>query len=411
MYEISRDNVIGLLFVKDLIFVDPDDDTPIQNFVQIFGRGVHVVWPDDKLGVVLRELKQGRSHMALVRDVNNTDPNVDPYYELKGIITLEDIIEVILQDEIVDETDVFLSGGDVQLDRTSFDWARLRLLDSKITDQMLSRDEVKAVCAHLRTNHGQSISELSDVQLKTFVASQKVCDFNEAEQEVTEALPSELLYSKGEVTNLCTLILSGKVTVLAGIDGFRSDAGAWTVLGSQALTQSDYKPDFSAYVSTGPCRCLRLSREAYNAIKSSINMNGSLHNVIGLETMAKGQLQRRQPPGRELSTLKSTLSEKGSLVKENSRGCILLAEIEKLENTGDNEHNEEKNLDIDDTIYEETDLEEGVVPIIEATRQGFSEMNELQRALTNDGKMRCLLYIKANQALSSIIRCIYFNLF
>ena len=31
----------------------------------------------------------------------------------------------------------------------------------------------------------------------------------------------------------------------------------------------------------------------------------------------------RQPPGRELSTLKSTLSEKGSLVKENSRGCIL----------------------------------------------------------------------------------------
>jgi metal transporter CNNM len=34
--------------------------------------------------------------MALVRDVNNVDETQDPYYELKGLITLEDIIEEIL---------------------------------------------------------------------------------------------------------------------------------------------------------------------------------------------------------------------------------------------------------------------------------------------------------------------------
>ena len=71
VYEVSVNNIIGLLFVKDLIFIDPEDETPVLNFIQIFGRGVHVVWPDDKLGEVLCELKQGRSHMALVRDVNN----------------------------------------------------------------------------------------------------------------------------------------------------------------------------------------------------------------------------------------------------------------------------------------------------------------------------------------------------
>jgi metal transporter CNNM len=57
---------------------------------------LHFVWPDDSLGDVLRELKQGKSHLALVRDVNNTYTDRDPFYESKGIVTMEDIIEVIL---------------------------------------------------------------------------------------------------------------------------------------------------------------------------------------------------------------------------------------------------------------------------------------------------------------------------
>ena len=92
----SQNNVIGLLFVKDLIFIDPENETRVRDFVEIFARGVHVVWHDDKLGDVLRELKQGRSHMALVRDINNADESQDPFYEITGIITLEDIFEEIL---------------------------------------------------------------------------------------------------------------------------------------------------------------------------------------------------------------------------------------------------------------------------------------------------------------------------
>ena len=47
------------------------------------------MWPDDTLGDVLAELKKGRSHLALVRDVNNVDEAQDPFYEVLGIITLE----------------------------------------------------------------------------------------------------------------------------------------------------------------------------------------------------------------------------------------------------------------------------------------------------------------------------------
>lgn len=60
VYEIDEDNIVGLLLVKDLIFVDPEDETPVRSFIQIFGRGLHVVWPDQSLGDCLRTFKQGR---------------------------------------------------------------------------------------------------------------------------------------------------------------------------------------------------------------------------------------------------------------------------------------------------------------------------------------------------------------
>jgi len=42
--------------------------------------------------------------MAVVQTINDKGPG-DPYYDTVGLVTLEDVIEEIIQSEIIDETD------------------------------------------------------------------------------------------------------------------------------------------------------------------------------------------------------------------------------------------------------------------------------------------------------------------
>ncbi len=59
---------------------------------------ISVIWP------FTFHLLSGNSHMAIVQKVNNEGEG-DPFYEVLGLVTLEDVIEEIIKSEILDESD------------------------------------------------------------------------------------------------------------------------------------------------------------------------------------------------------------------------------------------------------------------------------------------------------------------
>lgn len=85
VYEGSRDNIIGIMSARDFYYVYFESSVFILR--DILRRPIFVN-PDEKISNLLREMQKKKMHMAIVSDKET----------IRGIITLEDIIEEIVGD-------------------------------------------------------------------------------------------------------------------------------------------------------------------------------------------------------------------------------------------------------------------------------------------------------------------------
>ena len=92
VYQENRDNVKGILYIKDLLpYLDRGDDFKWQNLI----RPAYFVPETKKIDDLLRDFQINRIHIAIV---------VDEFGGTSGLVTMEDIIEEIVG-EINDEYD------------------------------------------------------------------------------------------------------------------------------------------------------------------------------------------------------------------------------------------------------------------------------------------------------------------
>jgi len=93
VYHDDLDHIRGILFAKDLLpYLDAKEDFDWTQLI----RPAFFVPENIKLDDLLREFQKKRTHLAIV---------VDEYGGTSGLITLEDVIEEVLGEEIRDEHD------------------------------------------------------------------------------------------------------------------------------------------------------------------------------------------------------------------------------------------------------------------------------------------------------------------
>ena len=99
VYEGERDNIIGLLHAKDLLKLQRAPELNLRTLL----RPPSFIPESKKLNDLLHEFRNTRSHMAIV---------VDEFGRIAGLITIEDVLELIVGD-IEDEFDQSQDDGDI----------------------------------------------------------------------------------------------------------------------------------------------------------------------------------------------------------------------------------------------------------------------------------------------------------
>lgn len=59
VYEGERNNIVTMLYIKDLAFVDPDDNTPLKTLCQFYQNPCYFVFEDVTLDVMFQQFKEG----------------------------------------------------------------------------------------------------------------------------------------------------------------------------------------------------------------------------------------------------------------------------------------------------------------------------------------------------------------
>ncbi|XP_053188730.1 metal transporter CNNM1 [Scomber japonicus] len=237
VYENERSNIVDILFVKDLAFVDPDDCTPLKTITQFYKHPMHCVFNDTKLDVMLEEFKRGKSHLAVVQRVNSEGEG-DPFYEVLGIVTLEDVIEEIIKSEIVDETDLYTDNRTKRRvshhERKQQDFSIFKLAENelkvKISPQLLLATH-RFLATEVEPFRPCHLSEKILLRLIKHPSVVQELKFNPKNKHA----PQHYLFQRNKPVDYFVLILQGRVEVEIGKEALRFENGAFSYYGMPAL--------------------------------------------------------------------------------------------------------------------------------------------------------------------------------
>ncbi|CAL8358974.1 unnamed protein product [Boreogadus saida] len=178
-----------------------------------------------------------KSHLAVVQRVNSEGAG-DPFYEVMGIVTLEDVIEEIIKSEILDETDLFTdnrtkrrvsSHGRKQQDFSIFKLGENELR-GKVSPQLLLATH-RFLATEVEPFRPCHLSEKILLRLIKHPSVVQELKFNPKDKRC----PQHYLFQRNKPVDYFVLILQGRVEVEIGKEELRFENGAFSYYGMPSL--------------------------------------------------------------------------------------------------------------------------------------------------------------------------------
>uniref|UniRef100_A0A8C0PEV5 Metal transporter n=1 Tax=Canis lupus familiaris TaxID=9615 RepID=A0A8C0PEV5_CANLF len=191
VFEGERSNIVDLLFVKDLAFVDPDDCTPLKTITKFYNHPLHFVFNDTKLDAMLEEFKKAdnRTKKKVAHRERKQDFSAFKQTDSEMKVKISPQLLLAMHRFLATEVEAFSP--------------------SQMSEKILLR----------LLKHPNVIQELKY-------------------DEKNKKAPEYYLYQRNKPVDYFVLILQGKVEVEAGKEGMKFEASAFSYYGVMALTAS-----------------------------------------------------------------------------------------------------------------------------------------------------------------------------
>lgn len=259
----NRNKVKSVLYVNDLALLGRDSNIPVKAVAEFNSKKPWIVDENMPLPHLLEEFKTGKYHLAMVAKLHGLgkddeekrldffvkesmrliQPNTvvigdEPVrgvtYTLVGLITLEDILEEILQAEVIDESDSVLDNVYKQK-RNMARGKMSKLFCSETKGENLSLKMFEMVQRFLNEQFKIFNTELLEAKSLETMIQKNIRQVHIIPPKNSNVTHSVNLYENGERSTRFILILEGKATVTFRESQMSFEVGPWTTFGEQVI--------------------------------------------------------------------------------------------------------------------------------------------------------------------------------
>lgn len=221
VFHDDRQNIVGVLHVKELIMIDPNQCVSVQSILKLFPSSILVINSNRTVSDSIRDMVNSHTELAFVsRTIENKD--IDNTMEIAGIITLEDCIKAVMRLELVDETSMIEARNASGSLMSVFNNLTLNSLDATTLDIL------GCFINQALGNQGYHLPE--DV-IRNLIREGTIL-------KVTTSDPP--LYEVGKPCDFATIIMQGVFTMVVGEDRMVTEKPIFSVINLSSLLEDNF---------------------------------------------------------------------------------------------------------------------------------------------------------------------------